>query len=321
MNNIKISNTKMSKIASILILIILAILIIGIVSIGVVNASNDTSMSKSTGISTSTSKIIKTNSSNVTIFKNITNSNSETYTPKYGISYFDKTVGGNVLKNSKVSKNILNTALSKKIVAMVKNGSVILKFGNGNGPKLLICGGIHGDENTANIATLRLIEPIKNKRINGTIYIIPFLIPKDTEKNSRKWYYTTKKIYVDPNRVAHITGSPGNKLVKFAKENSIKYIMDVHNGERLSSYKRGFIFANKYPTTKIESKWLNYIKKYVNPTITYNVPENGMIRNQARINGISTITFEVERDNGYVSNWAKVEYKMIICGLKYFKLI
>ncbi|MGL6298816.1 MAG: hypothetical protein ACRC1M_06605 [Methanobacteriaceae archaeon] len=314
MNNVKMSNIKKGSI-----LILILILVIGIASISVVSAATNTGTNASTSVNTAIKTKTDISNNNPTSSKALTI--SKNYTPKYSISYFDKTAGGNVLKNSKVSKNIPNGALSKKIVSMTKKGSVILKFGNGNGPKLLISAGIHGNENAANIATLRLIETIKNKKINGTIYIIPFLIPKDTEKNSRNWYYTARNANVDPNEVAHRNDTPGNKVVKFAKENNISCIIDVHTGGGLNSYKKGFIYANKYPATKIESKWLKYIKKYVNPTITYNIPEKGMIRNQARINGISTITMEVERDNGYVSNWAKVEYKMLIYGLKYFKFI
>jgi predicted deacylase len=60
---------------------------------------------------------------------------------------------------------------------MSKKGSVILKFGKDN-PPILIYAGIHGDEIASNIATVRLIESLKNKKINCLIHIIPFTILK-----------------------------------------------------------------------------------------------------------------------------------------------
>ena len=244
-----------------------------------------------------------------------TKSNSE-----YTIDYFDKNLGGNVLKNSKISKNMPDSNLSKKIVSMTKKGSVILKFGDGNGPKVLLCAGIHGDESAANIATLRFIETIKNKKIKGTIYVIPFTIPKDTAINSRTWYNPKKGYSVDPNRFSNVPGSPGYKIVQFAKKNNIKYIIDIHSGKNLANYKNGFIFANKNPTSKEETKWLNYIKKSLNPGIIYNVPGKGYTRAYSKTNNINAITFEVEKDKGSVSQWAKVQYKMLITACKYFNL-
>ena len=236
----------------------------------------------------------------------------------YTISYFDKTVGGDVLKNPRISKNIPNTTLSQKIIKMTNKGSVILKFGKSN-PKILVCAGIHGNESAANIATLKLIESLKNKKIKGSIYIIPFVIPGSTAINSRYWYKDNKKY--DPNRITNIPGSPGYKIIKFARKNKINYIIEVHSGGFISHYKRGFIYANKYPTNKKEAQWIKYIKKTVNPKINYtNIPPKGYFRAYARANRISAISFEVERDIGTISHWADVELKMLHYGLKYFKL-
>lgn len=238
----------------------------------------------------------------------------------YTIDYFDKTLGGNVLKNSKILKNMPDSPLSKKIVSMTKKGSVILKFGNGNGPKILLCAGIHGDESAANIATLKFLESIKDKEIKGTIYVIPFIIPKDTAINRRTWYYPNKGHNVDPNLYSNVPRTPGYKLVQFAKKNNIKFIIDIHSGGDLANYKNGFVFANKNPTTKEETKWVKYIKKNINPSIIYNIPKKGFLRGYSKINKINAITFEVERDRGSVSYWAKIQYKMLIGACKYFNL-
>ena len=260
--------------------------------------------------------IISTVSAEITSEKNETK-NAE---PNYTITYFDKSaaVKGDVLKNKKISKYMPKTNLSKKIVSMCKKGSVIIKIGKGK-PKLLITAGIHGSEPGANIATLRFIEKIKNKKINGSIYIIPFLIPKDTSLNKRVWYNPKTKSSADPNRISNKVGTPGYKVVQFAKKNNITSIIDVHTGYGLSGYKNGFIFANKNPTKK-EKQWIKYIKKNANPYIQYNFPKNGMVRSYSRNNGIDTLTLEVEISKGSCSHWANIEYKMLYSAVKYFKI-
>lgn len=75
-----------------------------------------------------------------TIIKNESNITE----PNYKISYFNKdnSVKGDVLKDYKIKKYMPKTNLSKQIVSMCKNGSVIVKIGKGK-PKLLIVAGIH----------------------------------------------------------------------------------------------------------------------------------------------------------------------------------
>jgi len=202
---------------------------------------------------TSSNKVINNastiNSSNISITNKLS-MQSSTNLVGYSISTFDKSVGGNVLANSAIKKDIPRTSLSNQIFQMIKKGSVILKFGNGHGPKLLISVGIHGNEPQANIAAMKYMEYIKNKNFNGTIYIIPFDIPKDTALNTR--YYNG----LDPNRIANIKGTPSWKIVQFARNNGINYLIDVHSGGGVG--KNGFIYHN-LASTKIEKKWISYI--------------------------------------------------------------
>lgn len=238
----------------------------------------------------------------------------------YEISYFDKTVGGNVLKNSKILKNAPKKSLTNEIISMSKKRSVIVKLGDGNGSKILISAGIHGNEAAANIATLRFLETIKNKKIKGTIYIIPFAIPKNTAMDKREWYNPYKKYYMDPNRCANIPNTPAYKIANFAKKNNIKFIIDVHSGGGVASCKRGFIFANKKPLNSKEKQWINYIKKDINPVIHYNNVKKGYTRTYTKYLGISTLTLEVERDKGSVLYWAKIQQRLILSACKFFKL-
>lgn len=238
----------------------------------------------------------------------VTNTSSNS---SYHIYYLDKSVGGNVQANSEIRNNIPKTSLSSQIFNMTKNGSVVVKFGNGKGPKLLISTGVHGNEEEANIAVIKYLEYIKNKKFNGTLHIIPFDIPRDTALNSR--LYKGK----DPNRIANIKGTPGYNIIKFAKNNGIKYILDVHSGSGVPS--GGWIYVNSPSTLTItEKKWFSYIKSHSQCSVSTNSANSpGMIRCFARINGINCITLEVERDSIPTTSAASMEYKLIVAAVKY----
>jgi hypothetical protein len=226
----------------------------------------------------------------------------------YSIQMFDTSLGGNVLANPAINK-ISKTYLSNQIFQMTKQGSVILKFGNGNGPKLLITVGVHGNEPQSNIAAMKYLEYIKNKKFKGTIYIIPFDIPKDTALNTR--YYNG----LDPNRIANIKGSPGWKIVQFAKNNGIKYLIDVHSGGGVG--KKGFIYHNAV-STKLEKRWTSYIVSKTGCSSGVDKADNpGMIRYAAHSKGINSITIETERDSSSVMKAAEAEFKMILSAARY----
>ncbi|MGB9199898.1 succinylglutamate desuccinylase/aspartoacylase family protein [Methanobacterium sp.] len=228
---------------------------------------------------------------------------------QYDISIFDPSIGGNVLNNTAITQNIPRTYLSNKIFHMTNQGSVILRFGNGNGPKVLICAGVHGNEPQANIALMQYVEFIKDKKFNGTLYIIPFAIPEDTALNTR--YYNGS----DPNRIANINGTPGWKIVQFAKDNGINYLIDVHSGGGVDA--NGFIYINSI-SSENEKNLVSYIvSKTKCSTGVEDTDDPGMIRYSAHQYGINSITLETERDNVPVMDAANVEYKMIQAGTQY----
>ena len=222
---------------------------------------------------------------------------------------FDPTVGGNVLNNSAINQNIPKTDLSNQIFNMTRNGSVILKFGNGNGPKILLSVGIHGDEPQANIAGMMYIEYLKDKKFNGTLYIIPFDIPQDTAKNTR--YYNG----ADPNRIATTSGTPSWKIVQFAHENGVQYLIDMHSGPGVGS--KGLLYVNPSPTAD-ERNLANYIVSRTNCSTSVDKEDSpSMIRDAAHSYGINSITLEVERDDAPVMTASLAEYKMLTAATQY----
>jgi hypothetical protein len=224
---------------------------------------------------------------------------------------FDKNVGGDVLKNPDINKYIPKTSFAKTIFRMEKSGSVMLKFGNGIGPKVLISAGIHGNETEANIAIMKYLEYIKDKSIKGTLYIIPFDIPVDTEKNTR--FYNGQ----DPNRIANVAGSPGWYIVHFAHANGVKYLLDVHSGGGVTS--KGLLNINSGTSNSAEVKWAHYITSTSGCVSRVQPLETGMVRAEAFKYKISTITMEVERDTASTMVSADTEFKMIKAAMKFFK--
>ena len=186
----------------------------------------------------------------------------------------------------------------------------MLKFGDGRGPTLIISAGIHGNETAANIGIMRYLEYIKDKNIHGTLYVIPFAIPLDTELNTR--FYNG----VDPNRIAYVKGSPAWKIAHFAHNKGIKYILDVHSGGEVTP--EGYLYLNPSTTGSNEDKWASYIANMSGCTKKEQPLQKGMLRTEAYNLGINTITLEVERDNMDVSLAAETELKMIIAACRYF---
>lgn len=229
--------------------------------------------------------------------------------PEYFI--FDNRIGGNVTQNPQIDKCIPKTDFAKTIFNLEKKGSVILKFGDGHGPKLLILAGIHGNETAANIAIMKYLEYIKDKKIHGTLYIIPFAIPVDTAFNTR--FYNG----VDPNRIADVKGSPAWKIANFAKKKGINYILDVHTGAQVTP--EGYLFLNPSAKGSKEEKWASYIANKSGCSKKEKPLQKGMLRTEAYKLGINTITLEVERDNTDILFAAETELKMIIAACNYFR--
>jgi len=173
--------------------------------------------------------------------------------------------------------------------------------------KILICAGIHGDEPQSNLATIKLIDFLRGKGINGTIYIIPFAMPCDTAKNSRYYEGT------DPNRQAMRQGSPVNKILNFALSNDIDYLIDVHAGAGVGG--KGLVFYQ----TKFEKSWANHVKMKTKCTIKSR-PTKGTLRTTASSRGINSITVEVDKKYN-PARTIKTEFELLKYSLEYLMVI
>ena len=119
---------------------------------------------------------------------------------------------------------IEHTELTDKIIDLCKKGTPVIKFGNGNGPTIIVNAGTHGEELASQAAAFKLLNLLANygDEIKGTIYVIPILFPNTTADNV--------KVYngIDPNSVANINGSISNHLVNFAVDLNVDALGDFH---------------------------------------------------------------------------------------------
>ena len=88
-----------------------------------------------------------------------------------------------------------------------------------------------------------------------------------------------------PNRIVNIKGSPSWKIVQFAKNNGINYLIDVHSGGGVG--KNGFIYHNAI-STNTEKKWISYIVSKTKCSTGVDKADNpGMIRIASHSYGIN----------------------------------
>ena len=72
--------------------------------------------------------------------------NSFKFTTAIKIDIINTKTGGDITQNTILYKNIPKTVLSAQIISKAKTGTPMVTFGDGNGPKILIVAGVHGNE-------------------------------------------------------------------------------------------------------------------------------------------------------------------------------
>lgn len=227
------------------------------------------------------------------------------------VQILDNNVHGNVMDNHAIERYLSNTSFNQEMVSKLKQGSLVYRLGNGEGKTILIIGGIHGDEPQGPLTVTEFMNYLKKKEINGTVYIVPFAIPVDTEKNSRN--YVGSSEHYDPNRKANVAGTPVNNILNFALDHKVDYIIDVHAGDGVSS--EGLVYFQNSP----EEIWANYINEKTG-CIIKTKPQAGTFRSEASKKGIKTITLEVEK-NSDIQETSKREFEILIHSYEYLLTI
>ncbi len=204
-------------------------------------------------------------------------------------SYVSNDSGGYISRNKNIFNHIDLNPLNIFILEKSVYGTPIFKIGN-KGSKILILSGIHGNELPSQLANLLLLNEFSTKRLDNTIYFIPFAAPSSTMMNIR--YFDE----ADLNRSAHINGSLSNKILNLIINLNIDFVGDFHSTAINSNPGCEAVFSSVNPTS--ESFLIaNYIfhdigSKYIN-FINAGSSFKGAVEDECNLKGIPAITGEV----------------------------
>lgn len=113
------------------------------------------------------------------------------------------------------------------------SGDVLCCINNGEGPSVLLCGGIHGDEYEAQIVLRRLISALDPATVTGRIIIVPSINFPASQKGQRLSPFDGQNM----NRVfpGRSDGTPTERLAAFLAGTLfplVDLLIDVHAGGR-----------------------------------------------------------------------------------------
>ena len=205
------------------------------------------------------------------------------------MGYISNLSGGYISKNTHIFNEIELNYLNKFILEKSVYGTPIFKLGDG-GNKILILSGIHGNELPPQIANIRLLNELLNKKINNTLFFIPFAAPKASMENRR--FFNA----LDLNRAAHVKNSLSNVIIQKISELGINFVGDFHSTAFNSNPGLESIFSTKSPTP--ESFLIaSYISKDINCKIisldSAGESYKGAVEDVCNIKRIPAITGEV----------------------------
>ena len=203
------------------------------------------------------------------------------------ILYLNNKNPGDVTSNSELAANIPDTALSRQIIDAAKQGVPVYKIGDGKGPVTVISAGVHGDQLVPTVASMKLINYLDGRKINGTVYIIPFTSPSALSKN------TKLTDGVNLNTVADKDGTTSNDIIKLAQISNASAVADFHETQAGKNPGRTTIMCSQVPTPGSFQLAQDMSSLSLDTTLTYyvaGVEYEGAIEDVSNINGIPAVT-------------------------------
>lgn len=204
--------------------------------------------------------------------------------------------GGLIGENRTLMKHLINKPLTETLIDAAKNGTPLLKLGKGI-PRVILISGLHGNELPPQISLVRLINEIDGLKFRGTIYTIPFAIPKAIMHNTRRFDG------YDMNRSAYKPGTVSNDILKLLESLKIDAVADFHSTQKNSNPGVQSIFCSKKPCYESFK-----IGKYLSETTSSKIIcqekagtlFKGALEDEANLAGIPAVTCEVVSNNGWV---------------------
>ncbi len=227
------------------------------------------------------------------------------------LDIIDTTTGGDVTKNDEIMNHLPKNSLNDKILKAGKNGTPLITLGDGANPQVMITAGLHGNELAPQIAALILINELYDKKINGTVYIIPFIAPKASEENNK--LFNGENL----NLVTNIPGNPANVVFKTIQELNIDSLADYHSTSTHPA-KNSIIYYPKIASSKIAV----YITKITNSSLLALIPYSGILISQCNSYNIPSVICEVESPDCTASKESvNVSYHQMKAFLRYHQIL
>ncbi len=229
----------------------------------------------------------------------------------FKLDIINTTTGGDVTKNNEIMKHLHKKTLNDDIFQAAKNGTPLITMGDGSKPRVMITAGMHGNELAPQIAALMLINELYNKKINGTVYIIPFIAPISSAENNK--LFNGENL----NLIANIKGNPANIVLETIQSLNIISLADCHTTST-DPAKNSVIYYPRIASSKIAV----YINKITNYTLLALIQYSGMLIVQCNLHNISSVICEAESHDGVASTESvNVSYNQMKAFLNYHQIL
>lgn len=238
-----------------------------------------------------------------------------------GTDYYNSQTmtGGFVTNNHYMEDYIPKTDISRDICTLAKFGTPMIIFGNGSSPRVMITAGVHGNELPAQLAAMKLINYLNGSKLNGTVYIVPFLSPKGTSQTMRYWNDQNL------NSITNKAGTPTNAIIKICGILGIERLGDFHSTQPGGDPGNYSVLCSKTP--EYESyEMADYISSHTNSSLkSYDVAGVdyvGAVEDVSNMKGIPAVTCEVLSPHGMATEeTVNRSFDQMIKFLEYCKIM
>jgi len=228
----------------------------------------------------------------------------------YKIILIDNSTGGDVSNNAVLMENINKTPVISELIETAKKGTPLIVLGDGSQPRVMVVAGVHGAELPSQIAATNLINQLNGKKINGTVYVVPFAIPNNTASSTRI------KNGTDPDRVAHNNGTPLNNIHNVSVNSNITLLADFHSAQPNDiPGKNCIIYDPENPKSK---ELAGYIGNKTGSPLMEVGPFPGVLSTFSNRNGIPSVVCEVlSAHNKTDQASVELSYQYMLAFLEY----
>ncbi len=228
----------------------------------------------------------------------------------YKIILIDNSTGGDVSNNTVLMENINKTPVISELIETGKKGTPLIILGDGSQPRVMVVAGVHGAELPSQIAATNIINHLNGKKINGTVYVVPFAIPNNTASSTRINNGT------DPDRVAHNNGTPLNNINNVSVTSNITLLADFHSSQPNDVPGKNCIIYD--PENPKSQELAGYIGNKTGSPLMEVEPYPGVLSTFSNRNGIPSVVCEVLSGHNKTDE-ASVElsYQYMLAFLEY----